>query len=196
MILVTGFAPFGGDTINPSFEAAKALKELPDLADKVEVIELPVVFGKAGEILLDKIRRVQPEAVVCVGLAGIRKAITPEVIAINLQNARIPDNEGGQPLWEKIVPEGADGIFTRLPVQKMVEAIAAAGIPASVSYTAGAYVCNDVFYRVLHDFDGPAGFIHVPNSVELGGEMTIAQMTEGLGICIRTLIDNLKETCD
>ncbi len=98
----------------------KGLPEIPELEPQIAVLELPVVFGKASELLLEKIRELEPAAVISVGLAGSRKEITPELIAVNLRNARIPDNEGNQPEFEKIVRDGPDGIFTRLPVRQMI----------------------------------------------------------------------------
>ena len=151
-------------------------------------MELPVVFTKAADLLMETIRDLAPSAVVCTGLAGNRMDITPELVAVNFRNARIPDNEGNRPEWEKIVPGGPDGIFTRLPVREMVQRMQEEGIRASLSQTAGAYVCNEVMYRLLYEYDGPAGFIHVPPGREQGGEMDIADMTKALAVCIRTLV--------
>ncbi len=188
MILVTGFAPFGGDEMNPSFEAAKGLTEMPELRGEVEIMALPVLFDEAADLLSERIHALQPSAVISVGLAGGRKEITPELIAVNFRDARIPDNTGKQPHWESIIPGGPDGIFTRLPVQEMIRKMREAGIPASLSTSAGTYVCNELMYRLLHDYDGPAGFIHVPASTEQGGTMSIQEMTKALGVCVRTLV--------
>jgi len=187
MILLTGFAPFDGDKLNPSWEAVKGVRALPGFEKKVDILELPVVFGQAAEKALAQIRLLRPSAVVCVGLAGGRKAVTPEVIAVNLKHARIPDNGGNQPQWEKILPEGPDGIFSRLPVREMADALNAAGIPGALSFSAGTYVCNEVMYRVLHDYQGPAGFIHVPKCLEQGGEMPLREMTDALAKCVSLL---------
>ena len=195
MILVTGFAPFDGAQLNPSWEAVKGLAEIPDMESKIAVLELPVVFGKAPDLLMEKIRELQPSAVISVGLAGGRKEITPELIAVNFRNARIPDNEGNRPEFEKIVPDGPDGIFTRLPVREMIQGMQTAGIPASLSTTAGSYVCNEVMYRLLQDYHGTAGFIHVPASEELGGDMSIQEMTKALAVCVRIILANEK-CCD
>jgi len=188
MILITGFAPFDGAKLNPSYEAAKGLKDIPGLGAQIEVLELPVVFGKAADMLMERIHKLKPSAVISVGLAGSRKAITPELIAVNFRNARIPDNEGNQPTYETISPNGPDGIFTRLPVRDMLQNMLEAGIPAALSTTAGTYVCNEVMYRLLHDYDGIAGFVHVPASLELGGSMSIAEMTKALAICVRAVL--------
>ena len=163
-ILVTGFDPFGGETINPAWEA---VKRLPDEIGTYRLVKLqvPTIFGEAGRIALEKAAEIQPDAVLCVGQAGGRSAVTPEMIAINLRHARMPDNAGHRPQDEPVIPDGPDGLFATLPVRAMAERIAAAGIPASVSYSAGTFVCNDLMYAVLHHFAGTgvhAGFVHVP----------------------------------
>lgn len=194
-ILITGFQPFGGESINPSYEA---VKRLPDEIDGNRIIklELPVVFGKAAEILARKIEELKPDAVISVGQAGGRNAITPELIGVNVDNGRIPDNDGNQPVWEPISKSGPDGLFTRLPVHEMVKSMNDAGISASVSMTAGAYVCNDLMYRTLLATDGsglPCGFIHVPFIPEQTEGKTnvpsipLDDITRGLEICVRTL---------
>ena len=163
-LLVTGFDPFGGETINPAWEA---VKRLPDEIGAYCVVKMqvPTVFGAAGEAVLEQAARVRPDAVLCVGQAGGRAAVTPEKVAINLRHAAIPDNAGNRPQDEPIVPGGPDGLFATLPVRAMAARIQAAGIPAAVSYSAGSFVCNDLMYTVLHHFVATgvrAGFIHVP----------------------------------
>jgi len=163
-LLITGFDPFGGEPINPSWEA---VKRLPDRIGDYEIVkmQLPTVFGKAASILLDRAREEKPDVIVSVGQAGGRPAVTPEFVGINQRVARIPDNEGNTPMDQKICEDGPDGLFATVPVRAMVDAMTQAGYPASVSYTAGAYVCNDVLYTLLHHFSGTAtrcGFIHVP----------------------------------
>ena len=187
MILVTGFAPFEGAKINPSYEAIKGLKKIHEVRDQIEILELPVVFGKAPDLLLEKIREYKPSAVISVGLAGGRKEITPELIAVNFRNARISDNEGNKPDYEQIIPDGPAGIFSRLPLQEMIQQMKENGYPASLSTTAGSYVCNEVMYRLLYDYNGTAGYIHVPTSEELGGNMSVSEMTAALAICIKTI---------
>lgn len=193
MILVTGFEPFGGDEFNPSFEA---VKRLPDRIKNTELVksELPVLFDDAADKLESLIEKHHPDAVLCTGLAGGRKGITPEVIAVNLRNARIPDNAGRQPVWGKIVPDGPDGIFSTLPVREMTEALTAAGIPAAVSFSAGTFVCNEVMYRLLrlqreHFPEMTAGFVHVPYAEEFSCpegvfSMPLAEIVRGLEICV------------
>ncbi|MBR3502779.1 MAG: pyroglutamyl-peptidase I [Clostridia bacterium] len=163
-LLVTGFEPFGGETVNPAWEA---VSRLPDVVGeyRLEKLRVPTVFGAAGEAALDAAARVRPEAVLCVGQAGGRAAVTPEMIAINLRSASIPDNAGNRPQDEPVVPGGPDGLFSTLPVRAMAARIRAAGLPALVSYSAGAFVCNDLMYATLHHFRNTgvrAGFIHVP----------------------------------
>ena len=163
-ILVTGFDPFGGETINPAWEA---VSRLPDEigACRVEKLCVPTVFGEAGRVALDRAARVNPQAVLCVGQAGGRSAVTPEMVAINLRHASIPDNAGNRPQDEPVVPGGPAAYFATLPVRAIARRISEAGIQAAVSYSAGAFVCNDLMYTVLHHFAGTgvrAGFIHVP----------------------------------
>ena len=163
-LLITGFDPFGGENINPSWEA---VKELPDhIGDwQITKMEIPTVFGAAADQVIAAAEGFQPNAILCIGQAGGRAAVTPEVVAINLQEARITDNRGNQPMNIPVVKGGPAAYFATVPVREMVQAIQAANIPAALSYSAGTFVCNDVLYRLLHHFDGTAtqaGFIHVP----------------------------------
>lgn len=165
-ILVTGFEPFGGEKINPSWEAVRRLPEtLGGFA--VEKLELPVEFHRCAQLAEAKALAVQAAAVVCVGQAGGRPNMTVERVGINLMDARIPDNGGYQPTEEPIVQQGPAAYFSTLPVGKMLEAMRAAGVPAQASLSAGAYVCNDLLYELLHRLGGrgihiPVGFVHVP----------------------------------
>ena len=163
-LLITGFDPFGGESINPAWEA---VSRLPDQIGAWEVtkLQIPTVFGKASETVLAHAQALQPDAILCVGQAGGRKAVTPEMVGINLRHASIPDNEGSQPQDQPVAEGGPAAYFTTLPVREMVKRIQEAGIDASVSYSAGAFVCNDTLYALLHHFEGTAvraGFIHVP----------------------------------
>lgn len=203
-ILVTGFAPFGGDSFNPSFEAVKLLPEIIGTAEIIKA-ELPVLFDQAADQLISLIESHCPDAVLCTGLAGGRTAITPEVIAVNLRNARIPDNAGNQPVWEKIVSFGPDGLFSTLPVQKMTEAMTKEKIPAAMSFSAGTFVCNEVMYRLLayqreHYPQMPAGFVHVPYADEFphpegAFSLPIPVISQGLEICLGQIVlyDSLKQ---
>ena len=163
-LLITGFEPFGGQSINPSWEAVKLLPEAVGCW-QLKKLQIPVEYGEAARLVLDAAEQLQPEAIISVGQAGGRAAVTPEVIGINLREASAPDNKGLLCQGEKIIPDGPDGLFSTLPVRQMVAAISEKGIPAKLSYSAGAYVCNDVLYTLLNHYAGAslrAGFIHVP----------------------------------
>ena len=165
-VLLTAFEPFGGEAINPAQEAVRLVKDNIDGADIVK-IDVPVVFNKAGEVVYAAMKKENPDVVLCIGQAGGRFGVTPERVAVNMQDARIADNDGGQPKDVACFEDGPNAYFTNLPVKKMVEAIKEAGVPASVSYTAGTYVCNDLMYAVLYhidkEFEGvKGGFMHVP----------------------------------
>lgn len=163
-LLITGFDPFGGESVNPSWEAVKLL---PDQIGAYEIhkLQIPTVFGLAPRTVLEKAAEIQPDVIISVGQAGTRAAVTPERIGINVRDARIADNAGISPKDESIVPGGPDGLFSTLPVKAMIAAIQAAGLPGAVSNTAGTFVCNDVLYSLLHHYAGThvrCGFIHVP----------------------------------
>lgn len=166
-VLMTGFAPFGGEPVNPSWQAVSLLGAR---RDDVAAVELPCEFAASLPALRAAFLEHRPSLVVCVGQAGGRLDVTPERVAINLIDARIPDNAGDQPVDVPVVPNGPAAYFTTLPVKACVAAIRAAGVPASVSHTAGTYVCNQVFYGLMHllaEFPGArGGFVHVPFSPE------------------------------
>ena len=163
-LLVTGFEPFGGETVNPSWEAVRLL---PDEIGpwRVQRLRIPVEYGAAAQTVLQEARRTGAQAVVCVGQAGGRSAVTPELVAINLRYASIPDNAGLQPCDDPVAPDGPAAYFATLPVRAMARAICDAGLCGAVSCTAGTYVCNDLMYTLLHQLQGTGvqtGFIHVP----------------------------------
>ena len=165
-ILVTAFEPFGGEALNSSREALTLADENTAGADIVKLI-LPVVFGESARLLEAAVQREAPDAVLCLGEAGGRDLITPERVAINLEDARIPDNAGVQPTDRPVEPGGPDACFTTLPVKRMALAIREAGLPASVSLSAGSFVCNHLMYRLLRfcQKEHPrtrAGFMHLP----------------------------------
>ena len=165
-ILVTGFDPFGGETVNPAWEAVSRLPAETGGAEVVK-LQIPTMFGRAPEAVLREVERLRPDFVVSVGQAAGRTAITPERIAINCEEASIPDNAGFQPAGGPVVEGGPDGYFSLLPVKEMAAAIQAAGLPGKVSNTAGTYVCNHLMYHILHAchtrYPGMrSGFIHVP----------------------------------
>ena len=171
-LLITGFEPFGGEEINPSWEAVKLLPSEINGYTLTKLL-LPVVFGRAAQTVIELAVEIDPDVILCIGQAGGRSNITPELVAINLRNASIPDNDGNLPKDEAILENGQTAYFSSLPVRKMSEAIATFGIPSTVSYSAGAYVCNDVLYTLLSHFDGSktrVGFIHIPYSKEQGKE--------------------------
>lgn len=163
-LLVTGFEPFGGEKINPSWESVKLLPDV--IGDYVLTkIEVPVVFGKAAQIVLKAADEINADVVICVGQAGGRDSVTPEMVAVNLRFATMPDNSGNLPKDEPCTEFGENAYFTTLPVRKMALAVSNEKIPCNVSYSAGTYVCNDLFYNVLHEFrntEKKACFIHVP----------------------------------
>ena len=191
-LLITGFEPFGGEKINPSWEAVKLL---PDTICDFELtkIEVPVVFEKAAETVLAKADEINPDAIICVGQAGGRPSVTPEMVAINLRFASIPDNEGNEPKDTPCVPGGENAYFSTLPVRKMVSAVSEAEIPCSVSYSAGTYVCNDLIYHVLHRYNGTdtkACFIHVPfipEQTEDKPSMELGTIAKALEIAIKAI---------
>ncbi|HIE1230561.1 TPA: pyroglutamyl-peptidase I [Serratia marcescens] len=165
-VLITGFEPFGGERLNPSWEVVKQLNDMELVGTRIVARQLPCVFGAALEALNAAIDEVQPVMVLAVGQAGGRTDITIERVAINVDDARIPDNQGQQPVDEPIVAGGPAAYFSTLPIKAMVSSMREAGIPASVSQTAGTYVCNHVMYGLLHRLSGQrevnGGFIHIP----------------------------------
>ena len=165
-ILVSGFDPFGGESINPSIEA---VKRLPDSINEVEIIklEIPTVIGKSIDKLTQAVETYFPDVVLCVGQAGGRSDISVERIAINIDDCRIKDNEGNQPIDEPIVVNGPDAYFLTLPIKSIVSNLQAQGIPASVSNSAGTFICNHVAYGMAHLAKTKypnmrTGFIHIP----------------------------------
>ena len=137
-VLVTGFEPFGGEKVNPAFEAVKGLSAEIHGAE-VRWLEVPTVFHKSAHVLEEEMNRYRPDFVLCIGQAGGRSSLTPERVAINQDDARIPDNEGNQPIDLPIRPDGASAYFSSLPIKAMVQAIKKEGLPASVSNTAGTF---------------------------------------------------------
>lgn len=202
-ILVTGFEPFGGETINPSWEVVKQLEGL--IIDDCRVVtrQLPCVFGESLTVLNAAIDELNPAVVIAVGQAGGRVDITVERVGINVDDARIPDNRGQQPIDVAIVPDGPAAWFSSLPIKAMVAAMREKGIPASVSQTAGTFVCNHVMYGLLHKIcenaEMKGGFIHIPYLPEQAaahaGAPSMAAQTvkEALEIAITVA---LRQDCD
>jgi len=190
-LLITGFEPFGGESINPSWEA---VSRLPDQINGYTLTKLliPVEFDTAAKSVLCKAKEIFPDIILCIGQAGGRSAITPELVAINLRYAKIPDNAGFQPMDEPVISGGECAYFSTLPVRQMAEAIKASGIASQVSYSAGAYVCNDLLYSLLDRFQGTqtrVGFIHIPYVKEQDKEpcMELFEMVRGLTVAIKNI---------
>ena len=198
-IIVTGFDPFGGETINPSIECVKALPEI----EGVELIrlELPTVFKESAKRLNEVINDVKPDAVLSVGQAGGRAGITMERIAINVDDARIPDNISQQPIDEAIQLDGEAAYFTTLPIKRIVKAIREAGIPAEVSNSAGTFVCNHIMYQSLFaatkaDKPFKAGFMHIPFIPEQTTDkpsLPLEESTKAVQIAIETIRDYIND---
>ena len=193
--LVTGFEPFGADRVNPSFEA---LARLPMHLGALEIATeaLPVVFGAALPVLRAAIARTMPDIVLCTGLAGGRAALSLERVAINIDDARIPDNAGNQPIDRTVVADGPAAYFATLPIKAAVAALREAGLPAVVSNTAGTFLCNHVFYGLMHEAATAggrfrAGFLHVPylpsQAARNPGDpsMALEQIVEGIEVILQ-----------
>lgn len=170
-ILLTAFDPFGGHGVNPALEAIKRIGSQV-AGVQVEKVEIPTVFGSAIRTAEEAIQRSQPDAVLCIGLAGGSSALSVERVAINIDDACIPDNEGKQPIDEPIASDGPAALFSTLPIKGMVCTIRKAGLPAEVSNSAGTFVCNHLMYGVLYYIqrnmlDIRAGFMHVPCTPQL-----------------------------
>ncbi|MFB6366358.1 pyroglutamyl-peptidase I [Paenibacillus elgii] len=167
-VLVTGFDPFGGQRVNPALEAVRRLQGITVEGHRVEIREIPTVFDKSIERLLAAVSEIKPKLVICVGQAGGRPDITVERIAININDARIADNDGQQPVDTPVVPGGPAAYWSTLPIKAMVKGMNDHGIPASVSHTAGTFVCNHLFYGLMHHLAATGnaavrgGFIHIP----------------------------------
>ena len=167
-VLLTGFEPFGKATLNPSAEIVKRISE-PNVVTAI----LPVAYAQSAERLISLINEHNPDVVICLGQAEGRKEITPERVAINLDDARLADNEGVLRNDTKILEDSPDAYFSTLPVKDFVEAIKAKGVPAAVSLSAGAFLCNHVFYVAQNKFANShvrSGFVHVPLMDEQAGE--------------------------
>lgn len=202
-VLITGFDPFGGEKINPAWEAVKGMK---DRIGEIEIIklEIPTVFHKATKVLIEGAKACNPDVIIAIGQAGGRYDITPERVAINIDDARIKDNDGAQPIDVKIYEDGENAYFTNLPIKAMVEAMKKEGIPASVSNTAGTFVCNHIMYSIMYHITKnkiakKGGFIHVPYIPEQVVDkknvpyMEKSRITKALEIAIEALGENEKD---
>lgn len=203
-VLLTAFEPFGGEAVNPSQEAARRLAAAPPMPGvELSTVLLPVVYGGAVQALRAAIDEHDPEVVVCTGLAGGRYGVTPERVAINLDDAPMADNSGQSPVDTPIAPGGPVGYLSTLPVASIVQALKAAGIPAAKSSTAGHYVCNHVFYGLMHLIatERPAmlgGFVHVPfaheqvlDRLDEVPSLALDTITEAVRVAVLTTVREL-----
>ena len=201
-VLVTGFEPFGGESINPSGEIARQLHGTVIGGHRVVGALLPCVFGAAITELKKQIRATKPALVICVGQAGGRAEITPERVAINVDDARIPDNAGRQPVDRPVVREGPAAYWSTLPVKAIVAELRRREIPAAVSQTAGTFVCNHVFYGLMHELGKQkkvrGGFIHVPFLPEQAKpgqpSLPLEIMTAAIGAAVAAALTNRRDS--
>ena len=190
-ILVTGFDPFGGEKVNPALEAVKSLPSEIHGAE-IHWVEIPTVFYQSAKVLEAEIERYQPDAVLCIGQAGGRASLTPERVAINQDDARIPDNQGNQPIDTPIRLDGQAAYFSTLPIKAMVQAIKEEGLPATVSNTAGTFVCNHLMYQALYLADKKfphmrAGFMHIPYMTE-----QVVNKPNTASMCLRDIVRGIE----
>ena len=198
-VLITGFDPFGGEKVNPAYEAVKLL---PDQIAGAEIIkmEIPTVFSRSISVIEEGIKKYHPEIVLNVGQAGGRSCMTVEKVAINLAEARIPDNAGEQPIDMVLRADGPTAYFATIPIKAIVKNVRDHGLPCQISYSAGTYVCNSVMYQVLylaaHKYPGlRAGFLHVPYVAEQVVDkpngtpfMTLTSITESLAYAVEASV--------
>ena len=197
-LLLTAFDPFGGEPVNPALEAVKKVQNQIGSVSIVK-LEVPTVFGTSIQTVAKTIEQEMPDAVLCIGQAGGRYGLTPERVAINLDDARIKDNEGNQPIDLPIFKDGAPAYFSTLPIKAMVQSIRQAGLPASVSNTARTFVCNHLMYGVLYTLERKypgvrGGFMHVPfihsqtvNRPAPAPSMSIEDIAAGIEAAIRAI---------
>ena len=196
-ILITGFDPFGGEKTNPAIESVKRIDENIEGAE-IHKLEIPTVFHKAADKIEEKIKEIKPDVILSVGQAGGRYDLTVERVAINQDDARIPDNEENQPIDVKIREDGKNAYFATIPIKAMVEEIKKENIPASVSNSAGTFVCNHVMYQDLYLAEKygniKAGFIHVPFLPEQvldkkdTASMSLDDIVKGLNAAVRAIV--------
>jgi pyroglutamyl-peptidase len=198
-VLLTGFEPFNQEPINPAWEAVRALDGWQGDGFVIAARQLPCVFGQAHRVLFDAIDAVQPAVVIAVGQAGGRSDLSLERVAINVDDAPIPDNRQNQLIDTPVAVDGPVGYFSTLPIKAIVHQLRAAGLPASVSQSAGTFVCNHVFYGLMHRLAGQGGavrggFIHIPylpqQATRHAGapSMALSDMIEGLRIAAQVAL--------
>lgn len=202
-ILVTGFDPFGNEPINPAWEA---VKQIPDTVDGVAVVkvQIPTIFGDSIDKLLETANKEKPDFILCIGQAGGRFDLTIERVGINIDDARITDNKGKQPIDEAIYPDGENAYFVKLPIKSMMKRVRDTNIPCSISNTAGTFVCNHILYALLYHIEKnniakAGGFVHVPyvpsQVVLKPGQpsMCSTMITDGLIEMIKCIISNRED---
>jgi pyroglutamyl-peptidase len=205
VVLLTGFDAFGGEALNPSWLAVQALQGRRVAGHRIVAAQLPTVFDASRQRLEALLRQHRPGLVICTGQAGGRAALSLERVAINVDDARIPDNAGAQPVDTPVVAAGPAAYFSTLPIKAMRAALERAGLPAEVSQTAGTFVCNHVFYALMHALatvrglrQTRGGFLHVPWLPEQGTpSMPLEQMVAGLRVALRTALttrEDLRQT--
>jgi pyroglutamyl-peptidase len=202
-ILITAFEAFGDDSINPTERLLTDIEKEQIAGAEIHTLLLPVVFDECADKLLEAVRALRPDAVICCGLASGRTSITPEQIAINLKEvpkeSSVADNNGNRPYDERISLGGPDGLFSLLPVRKMVDSMREQGIPAAISYSAGTFICNNTMYALLdyiriHKLPMVGGFVHFPASEEMAAlkpslpSLSQETMLKGLKVMIHTLL--------
>ncbi len=202
-ILFSGFEPFGNDSINPSLEAVKLLEK--EKIDGVEIVitQTPVVKNKSIENVVNAIKTHKPDVVVTVGQAGGRAGVSPERVAINVDDYRIKDNEGNQPIDEQIIKDAPNAYFSTLPIKAMVEDLRKNGLPAFVSNTAGTFVCNHLFFGVQHFIISNSlnirhGFVHIPLLPEQAKDgdkpsMSLSEIVKALVVIAKCIRDNCED---
>ncbi|NII10960.1 pyroglutamyl-peptidase I [Oleiagrimonas sp. C23AA] len=198
-VLLTGFDAFGGETENPSWQVAQALDGQRIGEHQVVAECLPTSFRKALGHLLKAIKTHRPALVLCLGQAGGRTRLSLERVAINLIDARIADNEGWQPIDMPVLDGGPAAYFSTLPIKAMLGALHEAQLPAHMSHSAGTFVCNQVFYGLMHHLaksDTPAGFMHIPYSSQQTADsgrdapsMSLADMEQGVRVALACALD-------
>ncbi len=195
-VLLTGFDPFNGAVVNPSWQAVQALHNRQIQGRRIVAAQLPTVFGASLRTLETWLDQLRPELVICVGQAGGRDALSLERVAINVNDAPIPDNAGSQPVDTPVAPGAPAAYFSTLPIKAALAALQAEGLRAEVSQTAGTFVCNHVFYGLMHRLASHpglrqtrGGFVHVPWLPEQGNPaMAMEDVVRGLRIIVRTAL--------
>jgi len=203
-VLLTGFEPFGGETTNPSWSAVQEVRRRWSGPEQIHTRELPVDFATVGGVLASALDTLRPDLVICVGQAGGAASLRVERVAINVDDARIPDNAGRQPIDDAVIAGGPAAYFSSLPIKAAVAELSRLGIPTEVSQTAGTFACNHVFYRLMHSLEHSdrvtrGGFVHVPYAPEQAAgtrfaSMTIETMARGITAIVAIALATARDT--